>query len=166
LLNDIYDERVREWLIEIPTEVSWAEAAEGIDVGQLPIAAQWGLYMQVQQHYTTHNTSATLELTEAEIPEMAGLIHDAIQGDKGYISAALLARFDATGGSFPRLPFEPISKEQYADELVAVSMRRVAGSFGEAMQEVDDGRALEAADGACSNAACVAAADKAEALAQ
>lgn len=162
LLNEIYDERVREWLIEIPTEVSWAEAAEGIDVGQLPIAAQWGLYMQVQQHYTTHNTSATLELTEEEIPEMAGLIHDAIQGDKGYISAALLARFDATGGAFPRLPFEPISKDRYADELVAVSMRRVAGSFSEAMQAVDDGRALEAADGSCSNAACVAAAEKAE----
>ena len=166
LLDNIYDERVREWLVEIPTEVSWAEAAEGIDIGALPVVSQWGLYMQVQTYYTTHNTSATLELTEEEIPEMAGLIHDAIENDQGYISAALLARFDASSGAFPRLPFEPISKDRYADELVAVELRRQSVSFGAALQAVDDGRALEAAEGACSNAACVAAADKAEAMAQ
>ena len=162
LLDDIYDERVREWLIEIPTEVAWADLAEGIDIGALPVAAQWGLYMQVQTHYTTHNTSATLELTEEEIPLLAGLIHAAIDQDQGYISAALLARFDASGGTFPRLPFEPISKTEYGHQMAAVESRRTAGSFGPALQAVDDGRVLEVSEGACTNDACVAAAEKAE----
>ena len=120
--------------------------------------------MQVQQHYTTHNTSATLELTEEEIPVLAGLIEDAIENGKGYISAALLARFDATGGTFPRLPFEPISEAVYRQQQLEVLARRQASSFHDALLTRDDGQELEAADGACTNAACVAAAEKAEAL--
>ena len=50
--------------------------------------------MQVQKHYTTHNTSATIEFREPEIEFLAERIHQAIQNDEGYISAALLARFD------------------------------------------------------------------------
>jgi ribonucleotide reductase class II len=166
LLNDIWDSRAQEWLIEIPTEVPWARkpGADEFDLSKLPIAAQWGLYMQVQTHYTTHNTSATLEITEEEISELSELIYGAILRDEGYISAAVLARFDATGGTFPRLPFEPISKERYEEELYAVQARRAAdGGFHEALLARDDGRELEQSSSACSNAACVAAADKAEA---
>ena len=36
-------------------------------------------------------------------------ITEAIENDEGYVSAALLARFDDLQ-TFPRLPFEPISK--------------------------------------------------------
>lgn len=115
LLDDITDPRVQEVLVEIPTEVSWANlpGCDEFDLSKLPIEAQYGLYMQVQQHYTDHNTSATLELREEEIPVLAKLIYDDIQNDKGYISAALLARFDVSGGTFPRLPFEPIDKATY-----------------------------------------------------
>lgn len=115
LLDDITDPRVQEVLVEIPTEVSWAnlDGCDQFDLSKLPVEAQYGLYMQVQQYYTDHNTSATLELREEEIPTLAKLIFDDIQNDKGYISAALLARFDVSGGTFPRLPFEPIDKETY-----------------------------------------------------
>ena len=168
LLDDIWDARVNEWLIEIPTEVSWARkpGADQFDLSKLPVTAQWGLYMQVQQHYTTHNTSATLELTEEEIPVLSGLIHDAIDKNQGYISAALLARFDATGGTFPRLPFEPITQQQYELEQLEVQARRsnTRLAFHEALLKRDDGQELEQKDGACTNAACVAAADKAEAM--
>lgn len=168
LLDDIHDVRVSEWLIEVPTEVPWANkpGAERYNLAELPITAQWGLYMQVQQHYTTHNTSATLEITEAEVPVLAGLIHDAIEGNQGYISAAVLARFDATGGTFPRLPFEPITQSQFQQlQAEVVSRRSAAGGFHDLLLKVDDGRELTSADGACTNAACVAAADKAEAMA-
>ncbi len=47
------------------------------------------------------------------------MIHDSIKDGTGYISAALLARFDANE-TFPRLPFEPIDKETY-DRLDNVS---------------------------------------------
>ena len=114
LLDDITDPRVREVLVEIPTEVSWANlpGCDEFDLSQLPVSAQWGLYMQVQNHYTTHNTSATLEYRENEIDSLSEAIYNNIQEDGGYISAALLARFDANE-TFPRLPFEPIDKDTY-----------------------------------------------------
>lgn len=114
LLDDILDERVQEVLVEIPTEVCWANlpGCDKYDLNQLPVEAQWGLYMQVQRHYTEHNTSATIEYRENEIAVLSQLIHESIKSDTGYISAALLARFDANE-TFPRLPFEPIDKETF-----------------------------------------------------
>lgn len=114
LLDDILDSRVQEVLVEIPTEVSWANlpGCDQFDLSKLPIEAQWGLYMQVQTYYTEHNTSATLEFRNEEIPALSKLIHKSMEENTGYISAALLARFDANE-TFPRLPFEPIDKETY-----------------------------------------------------
>lgn len=121
LLDDITDPRVQEVLVEIPTEVSWANlpGCDEFDLNQLPVEAQWGLYMQVQNLYTTHNTSATLEFREHEIETLSTLMSDNIKSDGGYISAALLARFDANE-TFPRLPFEPISKEVFKRRMGAV----------------------------------------------
>ncbi len=127
LLDDITDPRVREVLVEIPTEVSWANlpGCDQFDLSQLPVEAQWGLYMQVQNHYTTHNTSATIEFRESEIDALSALMYENIKIDGGYISAALLARFDANE-TFPRLPFEPITKEQYNRRMAAVLAARSA----------------------------------------
>lgn len=97
--------------------------ADTIDISQFSALAQFDFYMQVQQHYTTHNTSATIELREPEVEPLATAIYTAIQQDQGYISAALLARFDAHE-TFPRLPFEPISKERYEQEVTAVARRK------------------------------------------
>ena len=121
LLDDIMDSRVHEVLVEIPTEVSWAnlEGCDQFDLSQLPVESQWALYMQVQRNYTDHNTSATIEFRENEIPALSSLIYESIKDDSGYISAALLARFDANE-TFPRLPFEPINKETF-DRLNGVA---------------------------------------------
>lgn len=114
LLDDILDPRVQEVLVEIPTEVSWANlpGCDQFDLSKLPAVAQWGLYMQVQTFYTEHNTSATIEFREDEIPVLTSCIHTSMDAGTGYISAALLARFDANA-TFPRLPFEPIDQETY-----------------------------------------------------
>jgi ribonucleotide reductase class II len=131
LLDDIMDERVQEVLVEIPTEVPWAniEGCDKFDLSKLPAEAQWRLYMQVQQYYTAHNTSATIEFRENEISILASLIHESIKDDTGYISAALLARFDANE-TFPRLPFEPIDNETF------VRLNSVAESYRSVLPQI------------------------------
>jgi ribonucleotide reductase class II len=170
LLDDINDPRVREVLVEIPTEVSWANlpGADRHDLNQLPIKAQWGLYMQVQRHYATHTTSATLEYREHEIKTLADLIYDDIQDDGGYISVALLARFDANA-TFPRLPFEPIDKQTY-DRMMA-SIRAYRSVLPEDITILDllkpydrPDHILQPQDTACANAACLAKVDQEEAM--
>ena len=163
LLDDIHDPRSAEWLVEIPTEVPWANlpGCDKFDLHELSARAQFGLWMNVQKHYTAHNTSATIELQESEIEELAGLIHEAIVNDEGYISAALLQRFDARGGAFPRLPFEPISKRDF-DLLSADVEARKTLNFRAALQKHDDERDLTPQESACSSAACLANAEKAE----
>lgn len=165
LLDDISDPRVQEVLVEIPTEVSWANVpgCDQFDLSKLPAEAQWGLYMAVQNHYTDHNTSATIELREEEIPVLSELIHENIQENGGYISAALLARFDVDGGTFPRLPFEPISKEKY-DDLVAIQEITVDPdvSFLELLNKYDSSDwSIESVAG-CTSASCIAKAESDE----
>jgi len=164
LLDDIADPRVLEVLVEIPTEVSWANipGCDQFDLAKLPVEAQWGLYMNVQQHYTDHNTSATIELREEEIDTLAGLIHDSIDRGTGYISAALLARFDVDGGTFPRLPFEPISKEEY-DRLKMI--QDVSGSeegFLSILNKYDSSDWNIESVAGCTSAACIAKAESDE----
>ena len=161
LLNDIHDPRSLEWLIEIPTAVSWANlpGCDRYDLSQLSAKAQWGLYMQVQNYYTEHNTSATIEFREDEIEELSQLIFDGM--GKGYISAALLARFDANA-TFPRLPFEPITKEQYDTEMGNVQRRQKDANFHRALARYDSPEVELTSENACTSAACLAQADKAD----
>ena len=100
--------------------------------------AQFDFYMQVQRHYTAHNTSATIEFREHEIEPVAEALFKAMNEGEGYISAALLARFDANA-TFPRLPFEPIDAETYEKLQSEVVQRRVSSNFFEALQRYDDG---------------------------
>ena len=132
LLDDPRDPRCTEWLVEIPTETVWAnmEDCDKYDVNKFSVAAQFDFYFQVQKFYTTHNTSATLEFREDEINELSHLIYNSI--GKGYISAALLARFDANE-TFPRLPFEPITEDTYERLSAEVLERRITSDFALAM---------------------------------
>ena len=162
LLDDISDPRVQEVLVEIPTEVSWANlpGCDSVDLAKLPVKAQYEFYMQVQNYYTDHNTSATIELREDEVAELAKLIYDDIQADRGYISAALLARFDVSGGTFPRLPFEPIDKKTY-DKLQGIKEITGLGAapFLEVLNKYDSEEwSIESVAG-CTNAACIAKAE-------
>lgn len=156
LLDDPFDPRCSEWLVEIPTEVSWANipGADAVAIDRFSSVAQFDFYMQVQQHYTTHNTSATIELREHEIQPLAAAIHDAIHGAGGYISAALLARFDESA-CFPRLPFEPIDQPTYAALHAQVLQRRQTQDFFEALQRYDRGQAVETGPAACDSDSCL-----------
>ncbi|MFQ3585950.1 MAG: LAGLIDADG family homing endonuclease, partial [Cyanobacteriota bacterium] len=138
LLNDPFDPRCTEWLVELPVEVPWANlpGADQIEIEQFSALAQFDFYMQVQKHYTTHNTSATIELREDEVEALGSRIFKAIQEDEGYMSAALLARFDAP---FPRLPFEKIDKATYEQLSAAVLRRRQTEDFFGALMRYDRG---------------------------
>jgi ribonucleotide reductase, class II len=138
LLSDIHDPRCTEWLVEIPVSMPWADlpGAADIDVSQFSAIAQFDFYMRVQQEWTTHNTSATIEFREPEIPALSLRIHDAIKNNEGFISVALMARFDDYE-SFPSLPFEPISKETYEQMMSDILERRITNDFHETFTMYD-----------------------------
>ena len=156
LLDNPFDPRCTEWLVEIPTEVSWAniEGADQIDINNFSALAQFDFYMQVQKFYTEHNTSATVEFRESEIEDLAKAIHSAIQNNEGYISAALLARFSANA-TFPRLPFEPISKQEYLSLQEKVTERKVNDDFFDALNKYDIGELSEAGPAGCDSDKCL-----------
>jgi ribonucleotide reductase class II len=156
LLDDPFDPRCTEWLVEIPTEVSWANlpGADVVEINTFSAMAQFDFYMQVQKHYTAHNTSATVEFREHEIGALADAIHRAIDNGEGYISAALLARFDANA-TFPRLPFEPIDAATYQRLSAEVAGRRSTTDFFEALQRYDSGELQEAGPAGCDSDKCL-----------
>ncbi len=156
LLDDAFDPRCTEWLVEIPVEVSWANlpGADEFEISKFSALAQMDFYMQVQQHYTAHNTSATIELRESEVEALAERIHQAVENNEGYISAALLARFD-DHQTFPRLPFEPISKAEYESLCQEVLMRRRTDDFQAALRRYDSGELFEAGPAGCDSDKCM-----------
>ncbi len=156
LLDDPFDPRCTEWLVEIPVAVSWADipGCDTIDLSRFSVAAQFDFAMQVQRYYVTHNTSSTLELREGEIEELGALIYRAIENNEGYISAALLARFDDLQ-TFPRLPFEPISRETYQQFMQAIAARRTTDDFYGALLRYDRGERLEAGPAGCDSDKCL-----------
>lgn len=156
LLTNPFDPRCTEWLVEMPVEVSWANlpGADDISIEKFSALAQFDFYMQVQRHYTAHNTSATIELREPEIDALSQRIYEVIQADEGYISAALLARFDNLQ-TFPRLPFEPIDKATYDAMVAQVSDRRSAESFHGALSLYDQGDLTEAGPAGCDSDKCL-----------
>jgi len=156
LLDNPFDPRCTEWLVEIPTEVSWAniDGADQIDINNFSALAQFDFYMQVQKFYTEHNTSATVEFSENEIEDLAKAIHNAIENNEGYISAALLARFSANA-TFPRLPFEPISKDEYISLQNKVIERKVNNDFFDALNKYDVGELSEAGPAGCDSDKCL-----------
>lgn len=130
LLDNPYDDRVNEWLIEIPCEVPWAELADNydVDIAQFSFKAQFDFYKQVQNYWTTHNTSVTFEYRESEINEVTDILYDDICNGSGFVSGAMSARFDDYQ-AFPRLPFEPITREQYQTLHQQVLERRTTDNF-------------------------------------
>jgi ribonucleotide reductase class II len=156
LLDDPFDPRCSEWLVEIPTEVSWANlpGADRVEINQFSALAQFDFYMQVQKYYTAHNTSATVEFRDHEIEGLADAIHRAIESGDGYISAALLARFDANA-TFPRLPFEPIDHSTYERLQAEVFQRRQEQDFFQALSRYDGGELLEAGPAGCDSDKCL-----------
>ncbi|MGQ9870097.1 ribonucleoside-triphosphate reductase, adenosylcobalamin-dependent, partial [Leptodesmis sp.] len=154
LLNDPFDSRCTEWLVEIPVEVSWANlpGADTIAIEKFSALAQFDFYMQVQKYYTAHNTSATIELTEAEVEPLAHRIYQAIANDEGYISAALLARFDAP---FPRLPFEKINKATFDRLQQEVQTRQRTSDFYAALSRYDMGFSVAEGPAGCDSDKCM-----------
>jgi ribonucleotide reductase, class II len=82
-------------------------------------------------------------------------IFEAIRDDEGYISAALLARFDDLQ-TFPRLPFEPIDKQTYDRMMQEVKSRRTTVDFNTALRRYDTGEQLaEAGPAGCDSDKCM-----------
>ena len=158
LLNDPFDPRCTEWLVEIPVEVPWANipGADEVSIEMFSATAQFDFYMQVQKFYTAHNTSATIELREDEIDALADVIYDSVATNGGYMSAALLARFDAP---FPRLPFEKIDRATYLKLSAEVKSRRKTDDFYGALAKYDSGEMITEGPAGCDSDKCLFAAE-------
>ncbi len=154
LLTDAFDPRCTEWLVEIPVEVPWANipGADEVSIELFSATAQFDFYMQVQKYYTAHNTSATIELREDEIDALADVIYDSVATNDGYMSAALLARFDAP---FPRLPFEKIDRETYLKLSAEVLERRTVDDFYGALAKYDSGEVITEGPAGCDSDKCL-----------
>lgn len=154
LLNDPFDPRCTEWLVEIPVEVPWANipGADEVAIEMFSATAQFDFYMQVQKYYTAHNTSATIELREDEIDALADVIYDSVEKNDGYMSAALLARFDAP---FPRLPFEKIDRATYLQLSAEVEARRKTDDFYGALAKYDSGEVIAEGPAGCDSDKCL-----------
>jgi ribonucleotide reductase class II len=136
LLNDPYHPDCKTWLVEVPVEVPWAAIADeaGVEL-KFSAVSQLRFYSQIQQHYTTHATSSTIdcERTDQEIESLAQEIHHMIQNGLGYLSVAIMGRT----GVFPRLPFEPITKAQYNTMVAEMNARKVTDDFKAALDRYD-----------------------------
>ena len=158
LLTDPYDPRCTEWLVEIPVEVSWAnlDGADKIHIENFSALAQFDFYMQVQNHYVTHNTSATIEFYEEETEDLATAIWASMANGSGYISAALMARYHGKQ-TFPRLPFEPIDKDTYQSLCIEVLNRQTNSDFHAALTAHDTGEteAFNQGPAACDGDRCL-----------
>ena len=154
LLTDAFDPRCTEWLVEIPVEVPWANipGADEVSIELFSATAQFDFYMQVQKYYTAHNTSATIELREDEIDALADVIYGSVATNDGYMSAALLARFDAP---FPRLPFEKIDRSTYLKLSAEVLERRTVDDFYGALAKYDSGEVITEGPAGCDSDKCL-----------
>ena len=81
-------------------------------------------------------------------------IYEAIRDDEGYISAALLARFDDLQ-TFLRLPFEPIDKATYEKLSAEVLKRRKSDDFYASLLRYDSGELMEAGPAGCDSDKCM-----------
>ena len=116
--NDMANQTKNETIIEFPCR---APSLDYVDEERLEhtdlkwkAISHFKFYMNAQKNYITHNGSATINFSRDEIDELSHAIFDAIQNDDGYVSVALLARFDA---KFPNLPFERITKDEYIERV-------------------------------------------------
>lgn len=157
LLNDPYDPRVKTWLLEIPVKESILDKfpeLQSVNFNQISALSQFDWLLQLQQNYSTHNTSCTLNFRENEIDDLSKAVHNAIVNNKGYVSMALLARHDESQ-TFPRMPFESTSLEQYNYEMSQVLLRRKSNNFEELIkQKLQNYQDLTTGEVACSSEIC------------
>lgn len=110
-------------------------------------------HFTLENNILVMNTSTTLELRESEINEVGKLVHDAIANNDGYVSMAMLARHD-DNQVFPRMPFEPITKQQYEEAIAGVLSRRKSNDFSELLNRHLKGVESGPNDGACDAIGC------------
>ena len=124
MLDDINHDLVKDWLVEFPSKVPYADLCDliGTDLTNIPFQSQFELWKNCQKYYCNNgfNTSVTLELWEDEIDIASELIYEAIK-EGWYITCAMLSR---TNDTFPRMPFEPITKDIYEEQMQKVLERR------------------------------------------
>lgn len=157
LFDNPFDPRVKTWLLEIPVKESVLDKYPELintNFNQISALAQFDWLLQLQQNYSTHNTSYTLSFRKNEIDDLSKAVHEAIINSKGYVSMALLARPDESQ-TFPRMPFESITLDEYNKQIAEVQLRRKSDNFEELIkQKLQNYQDLTSGEVACSSEIC------------
>jgi ribonucleotide reductase class II len=157
LFDNPYDPRVKTWLLEIPVKETVLDRYSeliNVNFNQISALAQFDWLLQLQQNYSTHNTSYTLSFRKNEIDDLSKAVHNAIVNNKGYVSMALLARPDESQ-TFPRMPFESITLDEYNKQIAEIQLRRKSDNFKELIkQKLQTYQDLTSGEVACSSEIC------------
>jgi len=95
-------QKANTWVIEFPVKT-----AAKVESKEEPAIIQFERYLKLQQYWTDHNTSVTIEFGEDEIEE---LVDSILLHWNEYIAISFMPKKEFT---YPLLPEEPITKEEY-----------------------------------------------------
>ena len=156
LLDDPFDPRVDEWLVEIPLKSEWVDYVQGeYDTQELPAIAQFDIAMQLQKYYAEHNVSYTIELDEHEIEPLAEHIHDEmVEGNYSSLAIMQRARAGDLKHTFPRLPIEPIPESKFNELVSNITAADFDALVDEEYAKVNDKDKSDTGDLGCSSGVC------------
>jgi len=131
------------WVIEFPIATNTKmKSSEQTAINQL------GRYLDLQKHWTDHNTSITIEFNKDEVEELIDMLLD---NWDDYVAVSFMPK-DTT--AYPQLPEEPITEIEYlerAAKLTHITSRDIV----EALKEIErENKMSELLDPDCVNGAC------------
>jgi adenosylcobalamin-dependent ribonucleoside-triphosphate reductase len=111
-----------------------------------PARRQLDRYLTMQRYYTDHNSSCTLTLAAEEVGEIVDMVHE--NWDE-VIACAFLPKFTK---SFPQMPYEEITEEQYNEMMLDFPDLSTLGEVVNRFEQdelVEDELEADCSGGAC-----------------
>jgi len=131
------------WVIEFPIKSNATENSSNESA-----VSQFGRYLDLQQHWTNHNTSITIQFSKDEVP---GLIDMLLERWDEYIAVSFMPKNTT---AYPQLPEEEIDVEGYnkrADEIKHITFDKLVENLKDLERE---NKMTELLDSDCDNGAC------------
>lgn len=131
------------WVIEFPVKTS--ATMRSMDESAV---SQLGRYLDMQQYWTDHNTSITIEFSPDEVEAIVDML---LENWDEYVAVSFMPK-DVT--AYPQLPEEPITEEEYntrAEKIAHINPQIIV----EALKELErDNMMSELLDADCNSGVC------------
>lgn len=131
------------WVIEFPVATNATmKSSEQTAISQL------GRYLDLQKHWTDHNTSITIEFNPDEVDDLVDML---LENWDDYVAVSFMPK---DTNAYPQLPEEPITDVEYlerAAKLTHINSRDIV----EALKEIErENKMSELLDADCAGGAC------------